>query len=180
MDARLLARVAPAFARLFGEPDDGFREEVDEARALLSDLAPDAADLVRRFAEDTAGDAIDVMRERHTRTFDLAPACVPYLSVHLFGEESFKRARLMTGLAGAYRTAGFDPGPELPDHLSVVLRFVPAMTPAEQDDLAELVLKPGVERMARALSGGANPYRYLLDALTSVIQSRPEVEAAHA
>lgn len=180
MRAEPFARVAPALARLFEEPDGCWRASVEEVLALVADRMPGAAGGVRRFADAVAGDSLETLQERYARTFDLAPACVPYLSVHLFGEESFKRAKLMTGLSGAYRASGFDPGPELPDHLAVVLRFVPRMTPDEQRDLVQYVLLPGVERMAATLAGSSNPYRHLVEALRHVLGRQLEAEAVHA
>ena len=108
------------------------------------------------------------------------PVCAPYLSVHLFGEESFKRAGLMGGLAGAYRAVGFDTGGELPDHLVLVLRFMPAMTAEEQDDLVQYVLKPGVDRMAGVFSRSGNPYRYLIQSLLATLTRQVGPETVHA
>jgi nitrate reductase delta subunit len=179
MNVHTLSRIAPAFARLFEEPDVRWPDVLDDLRALAAVHQPEAAPALDQFAAETAGASLDASRELHARTFDLAPACVPYLSVHAFGEESFKRARLMAGLAAAYRAAGFDPRGELPDHLAVVLHFLPVMTPAEQVDLVQYVLRPGIDRMADALASSANPYRHLIAALRAALAQPLEPEAAH-
>jgi nitrate reductase delta subunit len=179
MATTLLARVAPFFGRLLDEPDENWRSVTAAAFRALSDGTPAAVDLVR-FDSAMDGQPLDALRELYASTFDLSPVCVPYASVHLFGDESFKRARLMGGLADAYRRAEFDPGGELPDHIATMLRFLPQMTTEEQQDLARLVLQPAVDRMAQALFGSRNPYRHLLDALRSVLAASVRVEAIHA
>jgi nitrate reductase delta subunit len=169
MQTSLLVRVASAFAALLAEPGERCRDVAEDVRAALAEEAPSAADIVGRFIKAIANEPLDTLQELHARTFDLMPVCAPYLSVHLFGEESFKRSRLMGGLADAYRTAGFDTGGELPDHLALVLRFLPSMTPEEQHDLVRYVLTPAVDRMAREFALGRNPYRYLIEALLATL-----------
>lgn len=174
------ALVAPALGRLFEEPGCDWHGALADAQRVLTEAAPAGADLVRRFEEATAGEPLDTLRERYASTFDLSPVCVPYVSVHLFGDESFKRAGLMGAFAEAYRRAAFDPGRELPDHLGVILRFVPHLTDDEQQDLIECVLRPAVDRMAQPLFGSRNPYRHLLEALRAVVAGSVQAEALHA
>ncbi|MEP7118864.1 MAG: nitrate reductase molybdenum cofactor assembly chaperone [Acidobacteriota bacterium] len=180
MSGSSLSAVAPLLARLLEEPDEAWCATLDAARVQLERETPEAAELVCRWIADTAADSPDLLRERHVYTFDLAPTCVPYLSVHLFGEESFKRAGLMGGLADAYRQAGFEPAGELPDHLATVLRFLPQMTGEEQDDLVQFVLRPAVDRMTQALANSQNPYRHLLDAVHCVLVRSSRTEAVDA
>lgn len=143
-------------------------------------MATTFAALASRFAACFEEPASGPLRERYASTFDLNPVCVPYLSVHLFGDESFKRARLMGGLADAYRQAGFDARGELPDHIANVLRFLPRMSAEEQQDLIAFVLRPSVQRMADALAATRNPYRHLLNALRAALARADRVETAHA
>ena len=180
MSGDLLTRAAPWFGRLFEEPGADWRDVASAVLRVLAEEALPAADVVRRFAAALDTQPLEDMRELYANTFDLSPVCVPYASVHLFGDESFKRARLMGGLADAYRRAGFDPGGELPDHVATMLRFLPKMTTEEQRDLARLVLQPVVDRMAQALFGSRNPYRHLLEALRGVIAASLQVETTHA
>ncbi|HVZ24007.1 MAG TPA: molecular chaperone TorD family protein [Vicinamibacterales bacterium] len=176
----LLARVAPLFGRLLEEPGDDRRTVASAVQEMLREDAPSAADLVGRFASAIDTQSLDALRELYASTFDLSPVCVPYASVHLFGDESFKRAGLMGALAEAYRDAGFEPGHELPDHVATMFRFLPKMTPEEQQDLAHFVLRPSIDRMAQALFGSRNPYRHVLDALRGLLAASVQVEAIHA
>ena len=80
-------------APLLRYPDAAYAQHVAEAARVLSD-----GDLAA-FAAEIA--ALDLPRQQttYTATFDLAPSCSPYLGIHLFGDESADRARLMVGRA---------------------------------------------------------------------------------
>jgi nitrate reductase delta subunit len=108
------------------------------------------------------------MEEIYSSTFDLDPACAPYVGHHLAGETP-KRGVFMARLADAYRQDGFEggtPSGELPDHLSVVLRYLSAVPegPSRQA-LLEDALVPALDRMLEALPGTENVYRSVLAAL---------------
>lgn len=107
-------------------------------------------------------------QEYYVQTFDLMPSCSLYISVHLFGEESFKRAELMAGLRGAYESRGVCATTELPDHLAVVLRQSPRLTDEEWSELVHLCLLPALTIMIRKLEKGANPYSFLLKTLQAL------------
>src|SRR5262249_41715158 len=79
---------------------------------------------------------IEEAQEDYARTFYVTPSCEPYVSVHLFGSESFDRGALMACLRERFEGAGFSPGTELPDHVAVLLRFAALLDPEEFDDLA--------------------------------------------
>jgi len=161
---------AAALGRLLAFPRPGaFAADLAAAAALLDAAMPQAAAALAAFRAELAELDDDALQDLYSRTFDLAPRCVPYLSVHLFGAESFKRARLMTGLDDAYRRAGLDRGGELPDHLGLVLRFADAFGAEEWDELLQLCLARPLARMRTDLAAGGNPYRHLLDAVRLVL-----------
>jgi nitrate reductase delta subunit len=150
------------------------RFATDLARAegrLLEAGAAEAAEALEAFERAAARRSFDELEDLYTRTFDLTPVCPPFLSVHLFGQESFRRARLMTGLEETYRRAGYDRGTELPDHLAVVLGAAEVFADDEWEELVEQVLALPLARMKGALSSGPangpprNPYRHLLEAV---------------
>lgn len=159
--------LAAALGELFAYPGEDYRERVATARALCAErcgaeLAARALATFERVVDELP---VDDLRDLYTRTFDLTPRCVPYLSVHLWGQESFKRARLMTGLDEAYRRAGIDRGGELPDHLGLVLRSAHAFAPEEWDELVSLCLATPLAAMLGELQEAANPYRHAVDAV---------------
>lgn len=147
------------------------RFAADLARAegrLLEAGAAEAAEALEAFERAAVRRSFDELEELYTRTFDLTPSCAPFLSVHLFGQESFRRARLMTGLEEVYRKAGFDRGTELPDHVAVVLQAAESFPEAEWAELVERVLARPLARMKGALDA-KNPYRYLVEAVRRVL-----------
>jgi nitrate reductase delta subunit len=120
----------------------------------------------------------DAREELYTGTFDVTPACVAYVSIHLFGEENFKRGEFMAGLHARYRQAGFDPRGELPDHLALLLRYTAQTEEAERRELVEFCLLGPIGKMIAALNE-ANPYRALLEAVRATLQAAyPDVTPA--
>lgn len=147
------------------------RFAADLARAeggLLEAGAAEASEALEAFERAAVRRSFDELEELYTRTFDLTPSCAPFLSVHLFGQESFRRARLMTGLEEAYRKAGFDRGTELPDHVAVVLQAAEAFPETEWAELVERVLARPLAKMKGALDA-KNPYRHLVEAVRQVL-----------
>lgn len=172
-EATASRKAAAALGALFAYPRPE-RFAVDLARAegrLLAAGEDGAAAALDLFERAVARLSFQEIEDLYTRTFDLSPSCVPFLSVHLFGQESFRRARLMTGLEEAYQKAGFDRtegGNELPDHLGVVLRAAEVFSDDEWRELREMVLARPLAKMAGAL-GAKNPYRHLLEAVRRLL-----------
>jgi nitrate reductase molybdenum cofactor assembly chaperone NarJ/NarW len=64
------------------------------------------------------------IQEEYVTTFDLSPACAPYVGHHLYGD-THKKGEYMICIKGIYREHGYiPPGDELPDHLSVIFEFM--------------------------------------------------------
>ncbi len=169
-------------ARLLEYPD---RETVPLAEALLSDLRADparaaVADALTPFVVEARGMAPAVLEEAYSRSFDLSPVCVPYVSVHLFGEESFHRARLMTALAARWEELGLDLGAELPDHLALVLRGGARLSPDEWRELLRLGVLPALVVMQAQIARAKTPYRHVIDAalISASIDADLTLEAA--
>lgn len=120
----------------------------------------------------------DEREELFTATFDVTPACVPYVSIHLFGEENFKRGEFMAALSARYAAAGFDTRGELPDHLAMLLRFLAQTDEAERRELIQFCLLGPLGKMIAALTE-ENPYRALLETVREVLTSAyPDLQPA--
>ena len=137
-------------------PDSRFGEHLDNARRLA------AGDEMDAFARETASLDLPALQAMYTATFDLAPACSPYLGVHLFDDEGRRRAALMVGLR--MRGVAGDGG-ELPDHVAEVIASSGKFDPDEWRDLVRLVLQPALARMEDLLGAASNPFRHLIAAL---------------
>jgi Nitrate reductase delta subunit len=126
---------------------------------------------LRHFVDAVADREPYELEELYTRTFDLAPLVAPYVG-HLAWGDSYQRGAFMAELRGAMRTAGIDPGGELPDHLEPILRYL-AATDRPLEELGE-VLVPAITKMERELrkADPRNPYRRVLAAARIVAEER--------
>jgi len=126
------------------------------------------------FGEAMAGRQSHEWEEEYTRAFDLSPIAVPYVSIHLYGEESYKRGLLMAWLNDLYAAHGFTPeAEELPDHFRSVLRFLLTLPEPDARALAAFCLCGPVQWMREKLEAANSPYQYLLCALQQVIGDGP-------
>lgn len=161
--------IAPEAARVLAEllsyPAPGLAER---ARAAGAALPPSVADPALRCAQALGALGQGAAEELYTATFDLRPAVSPYLGLLLCGEGP-RRNALLAYLAGAYAEAGHAPGPELPDHLAEVLRFLAHAGGSDlARELAAAAVRPAARRMIAALPA-ENPYRGALDALLDAL-----------
>ncbi|HZY05633.1 MAG TPA: nitrate reductase molybdenum cofactor assembly chaperone [Anaeromyxobacteraceae bacterium] len=111
------------------------------------------------------------LEETFSATFDLQPACAPYLGHHLCGDGP-GRGLFLARLAGVYRQDGFAAeGAELPDHLSVVLRYL-AATPAGEarEALLRDGLAPALDKMLAAFDDPDDAWRSVLAALREEVR----------
>ncbi len=159
-----------ALAGLLRYPDGSLEGRVRDARASVGTVDAGLAGALDRFVDETRRLGPARHEELYTRTFDLSPSCVPYLSVYLFGAGSLERGRLMSGLAGAYRRTGHDPGGELPDHVAVVLAWAPRAPREEWRELVDHALRGPLRQMGRTLEEAGNPYRHLLAAAATAVE----------
>ncbi len=155
-----------AFADLLTYPSS---DPVPAARRCAELVAKrDARKHLARFVARAELAAPHEMEELYSSTFDLDPACAPYVGHHLCGD-SPRRGVFMARLADVYREDGFQdgrPGGELPDHLAVVVRYL-AEVPAgpKREALRTDALVPALDRMLAAPLDPDNVYRSLLAAL---------------
>jgi nitrate reductase delta subunit len=173
-----------ALASLLEYPAADFRCRLRDARHVLdlppADAAADApagtAHAARalaafdRFADTLSAAAPETREEWFTATFDVTPACVLHVSIHLFGEENYKRGQFMARLLARYHEVGFRHGGELPDHLAVLLRYAAQADPAERRELVEFCLLGPVGAMIAGLPED-HPYRPLLDTVREVLRA---------
>jgi nitrate reductase molybdenum cofactor assembly chaperone len=118
----------------------------------------------------------DEREELYTATFDVTPRCVPYASIHLFGEENFKRGEFMAALHSQYEQAAFDTCGELPDHLAVLLRYASTLGEPARRELVEFCMLHPLEKIIQSLPGD-HPYFHLMNAVDETLRSHyPGIE----
>ncbi len=172
------------FADLLAYPTPAILRQTEECLTQLQASRPDAASALEKFHRGVQQHPLEKMEELYTVTFDMQPVCYPYLGYQLFGE-SYKRGAFMAQLNEAYHAFGYSAGEELPDHLSVVLRFLALGAANRQGDFCQALLNeglaPALAKMLQAFGEQSeNPYFGLLSALQLVLVSTSEKEFGHA
>lgn len=160
------ARALGLFAGILQYPGEHLAALAEEGERELAPAHPEAASLLSEFRAFLGTVPLSRMEEIYTATFDLQPACCPYLGVHLFGE-GYKRRVFLARLNEVFGASGFRAAGELPDHLAVVLRFL-AEAAGEEDarSLREDGVLPALEKMAAGFrEGSGNPYGKVISAL---------------
>ncbi|OGQ47766.1 MAG: hypothetical protein A3H42_05405 [Deltaproteobacteria bacterium RIFCSPLOWO2_02_FULL_46_8] len=170
----------PLFAHLFDYPSWKTGRNVTVARDAVKELCPMAVQHLSVFTDSAEKKKPGELEEIYTHTFCLTPLCVPYVSTHLFGEESFQRTELMCRLKEAYQQKNFSAGKELPDHIAVLLRFAPKFTDEEWREMVCYCLKKAVRSMFEKLKETDNIYRHLFQALHCLLEAEFPKEVAHA
>lgn len=146
--------------------------------AKIAAIAAD--DLLREFSSRIATLSLSEVQELYTRTFDLNPVCALEIGYHLFGE-NYKRGEFLANLRET--EAPFDLGQEnqLPDYLPVLLRL---LTRLKDEDLRSSLISecliPALDKMLASLKESDNPYRFLLEALRTTLQSAVPVVSRDA
>jgi len=152
------------FAQLLEYPVPSLEELTKKCIFLLDPLHKEAADLLKGFNFFLEQTPLARREAIYTDAFEFHSPSFPYVGYHLFGEND-RRALFMTGLKEHYGFYGFSEGTELPDRLSIVLRFLASERDAEQMEIIDWRVVPALEKMVAELNGKSNPYKGVLQAL---------------
>jgi nitrate reductase delta subunit len=177
IDARQRS-LCQALSTLLSYPAADAAARAGAARDLAEGTAVAAP--LSRFAAAAGRLAADDLQETYTSTFDLQPACAPYVGHQLLGDSPL-RGPFLARLVEVYAASGFRAREELPDHLAEVLAYLAMAAPtAERDDLVRDGLLPALTRMIEGLQDRENLYRELLVAVQELLRpgrSEPRVPA---
>jgi nitrate reductase molybdenum cofactor assembly chaperone NarJ/NarW len=111
------------------------------------------------------------LQELYTRTFDLNPSCALEIGYHLFGE-NYKRGEFLAHLRETEAPFSLGQEQQLPDYLPVLLRLLVKLEDQElRLSLIGECLIPAIEKMLASFKETDNPYRLLLEALRSILQT---------
>ena len=86
----------------------------------------------------------------------------------------------MAKLLEAYGKTGLDCGGELPDHLTILLRFAGKLEGEERRELLEFCLREPLRTMMTASKKAAHPYALLLQAVRDLVETDLKTEVCHA
>lgn len=170
-----------ALSALLSYPTAELQAAIPAVRAVLSEgvIPPDhRADMAPLLDELETGDLYD-LQERYVLLFDRSRTLSLNLFEHIHGE-SRDRGGAMVDLLETYRAGGFDlVGPELPDHLPVLLEYMSTRPLAEARAIladAGHILVALAERLKRRESG----YAPVLAALVAIARASAASEEARA
>jgi nitrate reductase delta subunit len=158
----LLARFADALEYPQSDP----APILDDCLAAM----PEGGPALRRFRDFVHGCTSAELQERYTSTFDFNPGCCLFAGHHLLGGDD-RRAAFMARLNEHYRKASFSAGRELPDHFSVMLRFVSANR--DDRDARELVTEcivPALTALTAQLQKKEEPWADLTGAIALALE----------
>ncbi len=161
-------------------PQESHAALLENCRKGLMELCPEGSTSLILFQKAMESLSRDQREEAYLRAFDITPLAIPYVSIHLFGEESYKRGEFMAKFLEAHEQHGFDCGSELPDHIAVMLRFASRLNLEERREMLDLCLKEPVRKMTFALKKADHPYQFLLQAFLDVIETDLKTEVCHA
>jgi nitrate reductase delta subunit len=157
-------------ATLLSYPDRETAACLDRALEACRAFSPEAAEAVAEWGGYIRETPLWEVQENYTRTFDLAPACPLDVGYYLFGED-YQRGVFMAHLREALEELGMAEEGELPDHLTVLLRWLARVHGSElYDEMTAECVVPVVQRMIALLADGTNPYRRLLQAVARVLE----------
>jgi nitrate reductase delta subunit len=163
-------RLYQLLADVVDYPGPELSRRIDDCATFLSPLCQEAAGLLEEFRTFLGKIPPETMEEIYTKTFDLDVVCYPYVGYHLFGDGNH-RGMFLAGLKEHYQICGFSTGNELPDHLSVMLRFLARDEDREErDELLGLCILPALRKMVEGFRDETNPYQKLLRAILLLLQ----------
>lgn len=143
--------------------------------AILDDCVaamPEGVLPLRRFRDFVRGCTIAELQERYTGTFDFNADCCLFAGHHLLGNDD-RRAVLLTRLNEHYRKASFSAGREMPDHFSVMLRFVSANgDDVDAQELVDECIVPALTALTAQLQKRDDPWSDLTSAITIALRER--------
>ena len=173
------------FADILDYPGEDTLEQFRFAEESASVEFPEAGRLLGRFRSSIEHMSADRLEEVYTAIFDLNATCHPYIGYQLFGE-TYKRSVFLVECKEHYRAHGFTaPDIELPDRLSIMLRFVSVCTDTELvTDIIEYGFGPSLAKMIKVKEptikepelSDENPYSDVLRALQIVLDQVPDSE----
>ncbi len=174
-----------ALAAVLSYPTPELQAAVPDIRAILSEegvVGPSGLGGIEVLLARLAAEDIWALQEAYVLLFDRSRTLSLDLFEHVHGEGR-DRGGAMLDLLETYRAGGFDLiGPELPDHLPVLLEYLSTQpVQVAQDILADAapILRVLAERLTRRSSAYAGVFALLLEFAEKVhgaSSASPELE----
>ena len=164
------------FSELLSYPNAQIKTAAADCYRQLKETAPAAAAVFAGFIDFLEQQNLPQIEERFTSTFDLQALSDPYVGYQLCGESQARTMFLMK-LQELYAKQDFACGTELPDHLSVMLRFIGSIDDSQGNtEIIVDALLPALEKIIQGIETQDHPYRQLLKALQIYLTNTLETE----
>ncbi|WP_020677686.1 nitrate reductase molybdenum cofactor assembly chaperone [Geopsychrobacter electrodiphilus] len=177
-----------SFSRLLSYPKTQVKTLAADCYRQLKDFDPQAAVAFAPFSTFIEQQKLPQIEELYTSAFDLQALSFPYVGYQLCGESQARTMFLMK-LQEIYTQQNFSSEGELPDHLSVMLRFIGTVPdPQGNQEIIRDGLLPALEKIIQGIENQQHPYRQLLVSLqtyltnliaTELPESAPQKEVSH-
>ena len=157
-------------ASLLEYPGDEWDTLLERSGEWVSIKEPSVAAQFGGFRDRVLELPTSKLQELYTQTFDLNPVCTLDIGYHLFGE-NYKRGELLAGLRKTEAPYELGQAHQLPDYLPVLLRLLARLEDSElRQSLIGEVLLPALSKMLTALTQSDNPYRDLIDVISTALK----------
>lgn len=164
------ARRYELFADILAYPASAIYDRSREYVSALATTDDTVCTELKKFFRTAEEISLSRLEEIYSRTFDLQAVCVPYAGCHLFGEDP-ARGMFMVKLGALYRSRNVKWDGELPDHISVMLRFLSVSDGGEErQELIDYCLIPSVRKMVKCFRENDNPYQGILKAVLLALE----------
>lgn len=158
-----------SFAEILDYPA---RNTLQERVREIGLQSPEIRAHVNAFQNAIEAKSVGELQEAYVNAFDLRPDCTPNLGYHLFGDDG-RRGLFLAELKERMLACGIELGSELPDHVSLILRYIDRVE-EERGPMVEDCMLPALTRIAAILDETESPYRHALRALLSFLERQQE------
>jgi nitrate reductase assembly molybdenum cofactor insertion protein NarJ len=167
-------------AALLAYPAEDFGVRAAAAAAAVARERPEAAGGLAPLVRWAQSSAAAECEEAYVRCFDGNAERALEVGWQVFGEQ-YARGAFLVRLRGAHRAHGIEETPELPDHLTQVLRLLPRLAEEEARALVSAAVAPALARIRQGFAGReGDPYAGVVRAVGGVLGIGDEVAASAA
>jgi nitrate reductase delta subunit len=170
MELNSLKRLYELLANILEYPTLAIHDQSKECVSVLASMDDSVCKQLEKFLTFVEETSLSNLEDFYTHTFDLQAVCNPYAGCHLFGEDPV-RGMFMVKLLELYRSCNLNRTDELPDHISVMLRFLSMSKRGEErQELIDYCLIPSVKNMVKCCGENENPYHGILKAVLITLE----------